>query len=80
MEGRGGGGVGLGRAIVDGLEGLADHVGLANPRALGVRETDGDDMAGGLEFANEGVDIRRGVRRRRAIVVDHENMHLVFVC
>lgn len=33
-------------------------------------------MAGGLQFANEGVDVGRGVRRGRTVVVDHENMHL----
>lgn len=33
-------------------------------------------MAGGLQFANEGVDVGRRVRRGRTVVVDHENMHL----
>lgn len=70
------GGVGLRRAVVDGLDGLADHVGFADPRALGVRETDRDNMASGLQFADERVDVGRRVRRGRTVVVDHEDMHL----
>jgi hypothetical protein len=39
------------------------------PRALGVRENDGDGVAGGLEGRDEGVDIWRALVGRRTIVI-----------
>lgn len=38
-------------------------------------DTDGDEVACSLEFADQGVDIGRGVGRRGAVVVDNEDMH-----
>jgi hypothetical protein len=73
-QARGWGGWGR-RAVVQRLDRLADHVCLADPGALRVRQADRDDMAVGLELADERVDVGRRVRGRRAVVVDHEDMH-----
>lgn len=80
VVGRGGGEacgglVRRGRAVVEGFDGLADHVGFADPGALGVREADGDGVAAGLELADEGVHVGGGVRRRGPVIVDDEDVH-----
>jgi hypothetical protein len=59
------------RAVVRGLDGLADYVGFGDPGALGVREDDGDGVAGGLQHADKVVDVRTGLGGGRPVVVDH---------
>ena len=65
----GGRGRGGRRAVVEGFYGLPDDMGLTDPGALGVRETDGDGVAAGLELADEGVDVRGGMGVGGAVVV-----------
>ena len=53
-------------------------MGLSDPGALGVWEADGYDVAVGLQLADEGVHVGRGVRGRRSVIVDHEDVHCFF--
>jgi hypothetical protein len=59
------------RAVVRRLDGLADDVGFGDPGALDVREHNGDGVPGGLQHADEVVDVRTGLGRGRPVVVDN---------
>jgi len=51
------------------LDGLADYVGFADPRSLGVREDNGDSMAGCLEVLDEGVDVWGRLVGGRTVII-----------
>jgi hypothetical protein len=51
------------------LYGFAYEMGFADPGPLGVREDDGDGVAGGLERGDEGVDVGGGLVAGWAVVV-----------
>lgn len=63
------------RAVVQRLDGLADHMGLADPGALGVWEADGDGVAGLLEVVDEAADVGGRVVARRPVIVGYEDVH-----
>ena len=65
------------RAVVRRSDGFADHVGVADPGALDVREDDGDGVAARLESVDEGEDVGGGLGAWRAVIVGYEDVHFV---
>lgn len=50
------------RAVVRWLYGLSDDVSFGDPRALNVRENNGDGVASRLESPDQREDVGRGLR------------------
>lgn len=56
-------------AKIGGLDGLPDYMRFTDPGSLGMREYDGYDVPRSLEGTYKGMHVRRGLVRRRAVVV-----------